>query len=121
LRSPFALVLSGTPLENRLDDLFSVTEFIDDRRLGPAFRFFNRHRVTDEKGKVLGYKNLERLRESLKPILLRRTRGAVMKDLPASSWTSTAHRCRSSAPSCASRTSRKWICCVCAKRCFWHA
>ena len=55
LRSPFALVLSGTPLENRLDDLFSVVEFIDDRRLGPAFRFFNRHRVTDEKGKVLGY------------------------------------------------------------------
>ena len=48
LRSPFALVLSGTPLENRLDDLFSVVEFIDDRRLGPAFRFFNRHRVTDE-------------------------------------------------------------------------
>jgi ERCC4-related helicase len=82
LRSPFALVLSGTPLENRLDDLFSVAEFVDDRRLGPAFRFFNRHRVTDEKGKVLGYKNLERLRESLKPILLRRTRGAVMKDLP---------------------------------------
>ena len=82
LRSPFALVLSGTPLENRLDDLFSVVEFIDDRRLGPAFRFFNRHRVTDEKGKVLGYKDLDLLRERLKPILLRRTRRAVMKDLP---------------------------------------
>jgi SNF2 family DNA or RNA helicase len=82
LRSPFALVLSGTPLENRLDDLFSVVEFIDDRRLGPAFRFFNRHRVTDERGKVLGYKDLDLLRERLKPVLLRRTRSAVMKDLP---------------------------------------
>ncbi|HEX6506008.1 MAG TPA: DEAD/DEAH box helicase, partial [Chloroflexota bacterium] len=82
LRSPFALVLSGTPLENRLDDLFSVVEFIDDRRLGPAFRFYNRHRVTDEKGKVLGYKDLDLLHESLKPVLLRRTRSAVMKDLP---------------------------------------
>lgn len=82
LRSPFALVLSGTPLENRLDDLFSVVEFIDDRRLGPAFRFFNRHRMTDEKGRVLGYKNLDQLRESLKPVLLRRTRSAVMRDLP---------------------------------------
>jgi len=82
LRSPFALVLSGTPLENRLDDLFSIVEFIDDRRLGPAFRFFNRHRVTDEKGKVLGYKDLDLLRERLKPVLLRRTRSAVMRDLP---------------------------------------
>lgn len=67
-------MLSGTPLENRLDDLYSVVEFIDDRRLGPAFRFFNRHRVTDEKGKVLGYKDLDLLRENLKPVLLRRTR-----------------------------------------------
>ncbi|MCH8252404.1 MAG: DEAD/DEAH box helicase [Planctomycetes bacterium] len=82
LRSPFALVLSGTPLENRLDDLFSIAEFIDDRRLGPAFRFFNRHRVVDERGKVLGYQNLGALRERLKPILLRRTRATVMKDLP---------------------------------------
>ena len=82
LKSPFALVLSGTPLENRLDELFSIVEFIDDRRLGPAFRFFNRHRVTDEKGKLLGYKNLDELRERLKPVLLRRTRFKVIKDLP---------------------------------------
>jgi len=82
LKSPFALVLTGTPLENRLDELFSVVEFIDDRRLGPAFRFFNRHRVVDERGKLLGYKNLDELREKLKPILLRRTRRMVVKELP---------------------------------------
>ncbi len=82
LQSTFALVLSGTPLENRLDDLFSVVQFVDDRRLGPAFRFFNRHRVVDEKGKVLGYKNLDHLRETLQPILLRRTRDQVLKQLP---------------------------------------
>ncbi len=66
LKSPFALVLSGTPLENRIDELYSVVQFVDDRRLGPAFRFFNRHRVTDEKGKVLGYKNLDQLRQRLR-------------------------------------------------------
>lgn len=82
LKSPFALVLSGTPLENRLDELFSVVEFIDDRRLGPAFRFHNQFRVVDEKGKVLGYKNLDELRERLKPVLLRRTRKMVMSELP---------------------------------------
>ena len=82
LRSPFALVLSGTPLENRLEELFSIVEFIDDRRLGPAFRFYNKYRVTDEKGKLLGYKNLDDLRKRLKPVLLRRTRQKVIKELP---------------------------------------
>lgn len=82
LRSTFALVLSGTPMENRIDELYSVIEFIDERRLGPGFKFYNKHRVVDERGKVLGYRNLTQLRENLKPILLRRTRAAVLKELP---------------------------------------
>ena len=82
LKSRFALVLSGTPLENRLDELYSVVQFIDDRRLGPGFRFFNQHRVVDEKGRVLGYKNMEQLRQQLRPILLRRTRDSVQLELP---------------------------------------
>ena len=82
LKSPFALVLSGTPMENRLDELYSVAEFIDERRLGPGFRFYHQHRVTDEKGKLTGYRNLSELREKLKPILLRRTRSEVLDELP---------------------------------------
>jgi superfamily II DNA or RNA helicase len=82
LKSRFALVLSGTPLENRLDDLYSIVQFIDARRLGPGFRFFNKHRVLDEKGKVLGYKDLADLRQALKPVLLRRTRDSVRLELP---------------------------------------
>ena len=82
LRSRFALVLSGTPLENRLDELYSVVEFIDDQRLGPAFRFFDRHRRLDDKGRVRGYRGLAELRARLAPILLRRTRAAVAQQLP---------------------------------------
>ena len=82
LHSLFAVVLSGTPLENRLEELFSVVEFVDDRRLGPAFRFLHRHRVVDERGKVKGYRNLDDLRERLAPILLRRTRQSVMREWP---------------------------------------
>ncbi len=82
LRSRFALVLTGTPLENRLEELHSVVEFVDDRRLGPQFRFQHRHRVVDERGRVLGYKNLADLRARLAPVLLRRTREQVLDQLP---------------------------------------
>jgi superfamily II DNA or RNA helicase len=82
LSSRFALVLSGTPLENRLDDLHSVAAFVDPHQLGPAFRFLHRHHRRDEDGKLVGFKNLDDLRERLKPILLRRTRESVRLELP---------------------------------------
>ena len=82
LRSTFALILSGTPMENRLDELYSVVQFVDDRRLLPAYRFFHRHRIVEDTGRVAGYKNLDELREQLKPILLRRTKESVMLELP---------------------------------------
>ncbi len=82
LRSHFALVLTGTPIENRIDDLYSIIEFVDDRRLGPAFRFLHRHRIATETGKVLGYKNLDALRKHIAPVLLRRTRASVALDIP---------------------------------------
>jgi superfamily II DNA or RNA helicase len=82
LRSRYALVLTGTPLENKLEELYSIVQFIDDRRLGPPFQFLHEHRVVDDKGKLLGYRNLDRLRDKLAPILLRRTRGEVLAQLP---------------------------------------
>ena len=82
IRSPFRLVLSGTPLENHLGELFTVARFVDEHRLGSAFKFFNRHRVVDDNGKTIGYQNLDELRETMRPILLRRTRGEVARQLP---------------------------------------
>jgi hypothetical protein len=82
LNSTFRLVLSGTPLENHLGELFTVTQFVDESLLGPAHQFFHRHRVVDENGKVIGYRRLDELRESLRPVLLRRTRGQVARQLP---------------------------------------
>ena len=82
LKSRYAFVLTGTPLENKLEELFSVVEFIDGRRLGPAFRFLHEHRTEDEKGHLIGYRGLDRIHDQLAPILLRRTRQEVLKDLP---------------------------------------
>ena len=105
LRSRYAVVLTGTPLENKLEELYSIVQFVDDRRLGPAFQFLHDHRVLDEEGKLLGYRNLDKIREKLAPILLRRTRAEVLRSCrPAptrpftSRWpTPTRPLCRASA------------------------
>lgn len=82
LKSRYAFVLTGTPLENKLEELFSVVEFIDGRRLGPAFRFLQEHRMEDDKKRLIGYRGLDRIHAQLEPILLRRTRQEVLKELP---------------------------------------
>jgi SNF2 family DNA or RNA helicase len=83
LRSRYAIVLTGTPLENKLEELYSIVAFVDDRRLGPAFQFLHDHAIVDADGKLVGYRNLDKVRERLQPILLRRTRAEVLTQLPA--------------------------------------
>jgi len=82
LQSDHAFVLTGTPLENRLEELHSIVEFIDPHRLGPTFRFLAAHQHVDEHGKVIGYRNLDDISRTLEPILVRRTKEGVLKELP---------------------------------------
>jgi superfamily II DNA or RNA helicase len=82
LHSKYAIVLTGTPLENRLEELHSIVEFVDRFRLGPTFRFLAEHQHTDECGKVIGYRNLDKIGQTLQPILIRRTKKEVLKQLP---------------------------------------
>ncbi len=83
LESPFAIVLTGTPLENRIEELHSLMEFVDRRHLGPLYRFVHNHRLTDQHGKVIGYHDLEKVRNSLKTVMLRRRKHEVLKQLPS--------------------------------------
>ena len=82
LESPYAFVLTGTPLENRLEELHSIVEFVDRFRLGPMFRFLHEHQHTEGHGRVVGYHNLSGISKTLEPMLLRRTKDKVLKDLP---------------------------------------
>jgi superfamily II DNA or RNA helicase len=82
LDSRYAIVLTGTPLENRLEELHSIVEFVDRFHLGPMFRFLAEHQHVNEIGKVIGYHNLSKIAESLEPILVRRTKHEVLKELP---------------------------------------
>ncbi len=82
LRSPYAFILTGTPLENRLTELHSLVEFLHPRALGPRWRLLPFHAVTDAEGRVTAYEDLGILRSRLKPLFLRRERSMVLDELP---------------------------------------
>lgn len=82
LQSRFAFVLTGTPIENRIDDIHSLMSFLDPAVLGPLFRFNREFYELDERGRPIGYRNLEKLHERIKPFLLRRRKADVETELP---------------------------------------
>lgn len=82
IESDYSVILSGTPLENKLDELYSIVEFVDNFRLAPYYLFKDKHIITDETGKVLGYKNLNDIGKKLGDILIRRRKKDVKLQMP---------------------------------------
>ena len=82
IESDYSVILSGTPLENKLDELYSIVEFVDNFRLAPYYLFKENHIITDETGKVLGYKNLNEIGKKLSDILIRRRKKDVKLQMP---------------------------------------
>ena len=81
--SHYSVLLSGTPLENKLDELVSIVQLADPYCLSPLYRFRYDHIITDqETGKAIGYKNLSDIKERLKGTLIRRTKQSVQLQLP---------------------------------------
>jgi len=83
LPSRYVLALSGTPLENKLDELYSVIQLVDQFVLGPYYRFTAESTLTDDIGKVVGYKNLHAIAERLKSTMIRRRKVDVKLQMPA--------------------------------------
>ncbi len=82
LNSEYAIVITGTPIENRIEELHSIIEFLDPYRLGALFRFLDKHQLKDETGKIIGYDNLNDISKVLDGMLLRRTKTTIKKQLP---------------------------------------
>jgi len=80
--SAYAIVLTGTPLENKLEELISIVQFVDQHRLGPTWKLLNDHQVKDEGGRVTGYTGLGKIGETLAPIMIRRRKSEVLEQLP---------------------------------------
>jgi len=82
LKSRFAFVLTGTPIENRIDEIYSIVQFLDPSLFGPLFRFNRDFYQLDDRGRAVGYRNLDELHRRLRPIMLRRLKHEVEGELP---------------------------------------
>ncbi|MFV8755067.1 DEAD/DEAH box helicase [Nannocystaceae bacterium ST9] len=81
--APYRLVLTGTPLENRLDELASIMDWVDPQILAPKWMLAPAHQIlADGERDVIGMGNLGRLRARLEPRMLRRRRAEILADLP---------------------------------------
>ena len=83
LRSRYAFVLTGTPIENRIDELHSLLDFLDPSVLGPLFRFNREFYELDDRGRPSACRNIGLLHERIKPYLLRRRKADVETELPS--------------------------------------
>ncbi len=80
LNSKYRLVLTGTPIENSLTDLWAQINFLNKGLLG-NLRFFKREFVQPIERNTDSDKK-ERLQQFIQPFVLRRTKHQVAKDLP---------------------------------------
>jgi hypothetical protein len=82
LRASFRVALTGTPVENRLAELWSISEYLNPRLLGPLEKFRREVAIPIERyGSEEAAANLTRV---VRPFLLRRLKSdpAIIQDLP---------------------------------------
>ncbi len=80
LQGKFRIALSGTPVENRLEELWSAMHFANPGLLGGASDFQERYSGPIEAGNP---EAAARLRAKIRPFILRRTKAEVVPELPS--------------------------------------
>jgi superfamily II DNA or RNA helicase len=83
LRPVHRLVLTGTPMENRLEELASIFDWVDDHALEPKWRLVPFHAERDDGERALvGVRHLDVLRGRIAHCTVRRVRGDILSQLP---------------------------------------
>lgn len=94
LRTPHRIILSGTPMQNSLVDLWSLFDFVFPMRLGNLVTFKNQFEIPIRQGGYASASNLqvqtaakcaETLKDAISPYLLQRFKADVTSDLPQKS------------------------------------
>jgi len=84
IKTTYAIMLTGTPVENNVEELYSLMQIVNPYLLGSKHNFLSRHQVKEpDTDKVIGYKDLNDIGVLLKDVMLRRTKKQVLKDLLA--------------------------------------
>ena len=78
------LAITGTPIENRLIDIFSIMGILDAEFFGPLWEFSYQHCLFDpgKPNKINGYYDLQKLNNKLESVLIRREKRKVLNQLP---------------------------------------
>jgi superfamily II DNA or RNA helicase len=79
LGSERRLALTGTPIENRLSELWSIFDFVSPGLLGTLKTFEERIARPIDRGDM---ETAQRLRATIKPFVMRRVKSDVAEDLP---------------------------------------
>ena len=79
VRGEFRLILSGTPIENALEELWSLFDFLMPGFLSSYERFIEKY-IRPQGAQLT--KNLEYLKKKVAPFILRRMKSDVLQDLP---------------------------------------
>jgi SNF2-related domain/Helicase conserved C-terminal domain len=82
VQSPYILVLTGTPLENKIEELYSIVQFIDQYKLPPLYRFLSRYQIMGDNQRVKGFQHLKEIAALLQDCMLRRAKKDVLQQLP---------------------------------------
>jgi DNA excision repair protein ERCC-6 len=91
LRTPNRIILSGTPMQNNLTELWSLFDFVFPLRLGTLVSFRNQFEFPIKRGGYANASNLdfetamrcaETLKDAINPYLLQRFKVDVAADLP---------------------------------------
>jgi SNF2 family DNA or RNA helicase len=86
LKAHRKIPMTGTPLSNKIQDIWSLVDWVDPGRLGSYFMFEKTYCTTDRYGNINGYRNLSQLKHFTDPLMIRRRKKDVLTELPPKSY-----------------------------------